>query len=374
MFIYTNTGQLFYIYIYIYKYGFLLFVLVLLTYFSNELKQMSEKALISLRSTCAHIYLFFLFKGSQYEFKDSPGIQHAGFPHASFYPYGHQYQFGDPSRPKNAMRESTSTLKAWLSEHRKNPYPTKGEKIMLAIITKMTLTQVSTWFANARRRLKKENKMTWVPKASTDEEGHVYTSDNEDGDKRDEDEENRPGEHWHGKHRLWLSGWWEISVQSFDSEEYDDMGAERGLWTTEETKKLRRRRGGPKSKRVRQHKSPQIMWVHFRNQRSGSLAETATAPDSPRKSLLDSEELWCTDTPCSKLDQNGPSDGFNQPLPRTETPNPPQTAPCTWSMESRGLTAYETNHTCKDFFITFLVGAYTYYDQRNVLSGCPEFI
>ncbi len=32
---------------------------------------------------------------------------------------------------------------------------------MLAIITKMTLTQVSTWFANARRRLKKENKMTW---------------------------------------------------------------------------------------------------------------------------------------------------------------------------------------------------------------------
>lgn len=36
---------------------------------------------------------------------------------------------------------------------------------MLAIITKMTLTQVSTWFANARRRLKKENKMTWSPKS-----------------------------------------------------------------------------------------------------------------------------------------------------------------------------------------------------------------
>ena len=30
---------------------------------------------------------------------------------------------------------------------------------MLAIITRMTLTQVSTWFANARRRLKKENKL-----------------------------------------------------------------------------------------------------------------------------------------------------------------------------------------------------------------------
>lgn len=44
-------------------------------------------------------------------------------------------------RRKNATRETTSTLKAWLYEHRKNPYPTKGEKIMLAIITKMTLTQ-----------------------------------------------------------------------------------------------------------------------------------------------------------------------------------------------------------------------------------------
>lgn len=38
----------------------------------------------------------------------------------------------------------------------------------LAIITKMTLTQVSTWFANARRRLKKENKMTWAPRNRID--------------------------------------------------------------------------------------------------------------------------------------------------------------------------------------------------------------
>ncbi|KAM4614344.1 iroquois-class homeodomain protein IRX-3 [Discoglossus pictus] len=131
---------------------------------------------------------------SQYEMKDSPGVQHPAFshPHHAFYPYG-QYQFGDPSRPKNATRESTSTLKAWLNEHRKNPYPTKGEKIMLAIITKMTLTQVSTWFANARRRLKKENKMTWAPRSRTDEEGNSYGSDHEgeeeEEDKHDDDEE-----------------------------------------------------------------------------------------------------------------------------------------------------------------------------------------
>ena len=57
--------------------------------------------------------------------------------------YSSGYDFNGASRRKNVTRDSTSTLKAWLKEHRKNPYPTKGEKIMLAIITKMTLVQVS---------------------------------------------------------------------------------------------------------------------------------------------------------------------------------------------------------------------------------------
>uniref|UniRef100_A0A1A9WD55 Homeobox domain-containing protein n=1 Tax=Glossina brevipalpis TaxID=37001 RepID=A0A1A9WD55_9MUSC len=96
------------------------------------------------------------------------------------------------ARRKNATRETTSTLKAWLNEHKKNPYPTKGEKIMLAIITKMTLTQVSTWFANARRRLKKENKMTWEPRnrvddddANLDDDDHKSTDDNDLLDAKD---------------------------------------------------------------------------------------------------------------------------------------------------------------------------------------------
>ncbi|XP_029976680.1 iroquois-class homeodomain protein IRX-4b [Salarias fasciatus] len=108
----------------------------------------------------------------------------------AYYPY--EYTFGQypydrygyscsdgASRRKNATRETTSTLKAWLQEHQKNPYPTKGEKIMLAIITRMTLTQVSTWFANARRRLKKENKVTWSPRAckSSDDRGCEDDSD-----------------------------------------------------------------------------------------------------------------------------------------------------------------------------------------------------
>lgn len=97
------------------------------------------------------------------------------------------------ARRKNATRETTSTLKAWLSDHRKNPYPTKGEKIMLAIITKMTLTQVSTWFANARRRLKKENKMTWSPRNRCDDDDDDDHDDdrNPDGNNTDGDTDDR---------------------------------------------------------------------------------------------------------------------------------------------------------------------------------------
>ncbi|KAM9191616.1 iroquois-class homeodomain protein IRX-6 [Dugong dugon] len=119
---------------------------------------------------------------AQYDFKEATGSFTSGLAQSgAYYPYEPtlgQYQYdrygavelSGAGRRKNATRETTSTLKAWLNEHRKNPYPTKGEKIMLAIITKMTLTQVSTWFANARRRLKKENKMTWAPKSKGGEE------------------------------------------------------------------------------------------------------------------------------------------------------------------------------------------------------------
>jgi Homeobox KN domain len=63
---------------------------------------------------------------------------------------------------------------------------------MLAIITKMTLTQVSTWFANARRRLKKENKMTWEPKNKTDDDDDAMVSDDEkDKDSIDDKSRNK---------------------------------------------------------------------------------------------------------------------------------------------------------------------------------------
>ncbi|XP_015924107.1 Iroquois homeobox protein 6a [Parasteatoda tepidariorum] len=126
-------------------------------------------------SLAANTTTFYSTLGAPYDLKESRNSWNASCypydPIASCTTYTDRYgSMESVARRKNATRETTNTLKAWLYEHRKNPYPTKGEKIMLAIITKMTLTQVSTWFANARRRLKKENKMTWEPRNKTSEE------------------------------------------------------------------------------------------------------------------------------------------------------------------------------------------------------------
>uniref|UniRef100_A0A1I8FDW4 Uncharacterized protein n=1 Tax=Macrostomum lignano TaxID=282301 RepID=A0A1I8FDW4_9PLAT len=57
-------------------------------------------------------------------------------------PYHHRGASQRPAR-KNATRETNQHPEGpgHSTEHKKNPYPTKGEKIMLAIITTMTLTQ-----------------------------------------------------------------------------------------------------------------------------------------------------------------------------------------------------------------------------------------
>uniref|UniRef100_A0AAY4D1T9 Homeobox domain-containing protein n=1 Tax=Denticeps clupeoides TaxID=299321 RepID=A0AAY4D1T9_9TELE len=118
-----------------------------------------------------------------YELKaaPSPYHHHALLGHGGplYSPYRHAAA-DDPARvSKVATRESTGALKAWLNEHLKNPYPTKGEKVMLAIVTRMSLTQVSTWFANARRRLKKENRVSWASRARSEEEEEEEESEEE---------------------------------------------------------------------------------------------------------------------------------------------------------------------------------------------------
>lgn len=55
---------------------------------------------------------------------------------------------------RQTLQNMTKPLKSWLYSHKNNPYPSKPEKMSLAKESNMTITQVSNWFANARRRLK----------------------------------------------------------------------------------------------------------------------------------------------------------------------------------------------------------------------------
>ena len=50
-------------------------------------------------------------------------------------------------------QKATDILKKWLFEHVHNPYPDEDEKEQLSLLTDLTLTQVSNWFINARRRV-----------------------------------------------------------------------------------------------------------------------------------------------------------------------------------------------------------------------------
>lgn len=122
------------------------------------------------------------FQSNSFDLKAASPYHHALLARGgAFYPPYRPGAPEDPSRvAKVATRESTGALKAWLNEHLKNPYPTKGEKIMLAIITKMSLTQVSTWFANARRRLKKENRVSWACKGKSDEEDEEHEGESDE--------------------------------------------------------------------------------------------------------------------------------------------------------------------------------------------------
>ena len=74
---------------------------------------------------------------------------------------------------------------------------------------------MSTWFANARRRLKKDNKMTWTERGNgQDEDSDVDHEDDDDkdgvldvtGDDDLSDQERLPGSEWAGKVLAMCSG------------------------------------------------------------------------------------------------------------------------------------------------------------------------
>lgn len=55
---------------------------------------------------------------------------------------------------RQTLQQMSRPLKRWLYRHKDKPYPSRAEKQSLAAGSNMTLTQVSNWFANVRRRLK----------------------------------------------------------------------------------------------------------------------------------------------------------------------------------------------------------------------------
>lgn len=76
---------------------------------------------------------------------------------------------GKVHKKRQTLQDMARPLKRWLCRNRNNPYPTKTEKIMLASDASMTITQVSNWFANARRRLKTtvtQPQMSWASRIS----------------------------------------------------------------------------------------------------------------------------------------------------------------------------------------------------------------
>lgn len=51
---------------------------------------------------------------------------------------------GKVRHKRQALQDMARPLKQWLYKHRDNPYPTKTEKILLALGSHMTLVQVSS--------------------------------------------------------------------------------------------------------------------------------------------------------------------------------------------------------------------------------------
>ncbi|KAK2755042.1 hypothetical protein FQN54_006570 [Arachnomyces sp. PD_36] len=65
---------------------------------------------------------------------------------------------GDPVDPRNKRRRGnlpkpvTDVLRAWFLEHLDHPYPSEEDKQMFITRTGLTISQISNWFINARRR------------------------------------------------------------------------------------------------------------------------------------------------------------------------------------------------------------------------------
>lgn len=70
--------------------------------------------------------------------------------------YEHPDKFHSTRQLSTGSRDRANVLKEWLKCHSRHPYPTRQEKTSLAEKAGLSVTQVGTWFANARRRRKSQ--------------------------------------------------------------------------------------------------------------------------------------------------------------------------------------------------------------------------
>lgn len=80
--------------------------------------------------------------------------------------------------------ERATPLQKWFDDHKDHPYPTRHDKITLCHDTNLTFTQVSTWFANCRRRLKKamqEDEERQGPTTNESSTGSSYHEESSNG-------------------------------------------------------------------------------------------------------------------------------------------------------------------------------------------------
>ncbi|KAK0250731.1 homeodomain super [Friedmanniomyces endolithicus] len=73
-------------------------------------------------------------------------------PPSYFMPSQYEYQQGKARKRSNLPKQSTEIMKTWFDRNITNPYPSEEQKALFSRATGISMTQVSNWFINHRRR------------------------------------------------------------------------------------------------------------------------------------------------------------------------------------------------------------------------------
>ncbi|KAI9837735.1 MAG: hypothetical protein M1819_006669 [Sarea resinae] len=79
-------------------------------------------------------------------------LQASGPHRMNFEMFGDYAEHRSKRRRGNLPKQVTDLLRTWFHEHLSHPYPSEEEKQMLMRRTGLTISQISNWFINARRR------------------------------------------------------------------------------------------------------------------------------------------------------------------------------------------------------------------------------